>query len=155
MNPSPHLMPGLFIKGVGDGLTLGKSQMTPIFVNASLALLFPYWTASLNLRFDLLHLSCVHIIFLIWYFAAAPLFTLCLKCPVLAPVTLRRPYREAESALIGQLGYAPRAISPVSSASVCSQGIDICRFSCISIVRITTTTLLNKKNATTHFHAGI
>lgn len=37
--------------------------MTPLSVNASLALLFPYWTASLNLRFDSLHLSCVQRVF--------------------------------------------------------------------------------------------
>ena len=63
MNPSLHLRLGLFIKDVGDGLTLGNSQMTPLSVNASLALLLLYWTALLNLRLYSLHLSRVHSVF--------------------------------------------------------------------------------------------
>lgn len=41
--------------------------MTPLSVNASLALLCRRWTVSLNLRFCSLHLSCVHSLFAFVY----------------------------------------------------------------------------------------
>lgn len=59
---SLHLRLNLFIKGAGDCLTLGKSLMTPFPVNASLALLLPYWTAVFNLSFYF-YLNCIHSVF--------------------------------------------------------------------------------------------
>lgn len=63
-----------------------------------LRFVFLFWVSA---RKCLDALLFKNIIFLIASIAAVPLFTLCLKCSVLVPVSLRPPFKKPKSSLIG------------------------------------------------------